>query len=91
MSALDTTLCLVDDYERLVAVVDGWESRRIPGTASATGDSNTMVRECRLKLYADLEADVLGEILGSYCVLLEQVRRATKVLDREEREKRDKY
>lgn len=91
MSALDTTLCLVDDYERLVAVVDGWESRRIPSGGSAAGNPSPLVRECRLKLYADLEAGVLGEILGSYCVLLAQVRRATKVLDREEREKRDNY
>ncbi|KAM3508710.1 hypothetical protein MY11210_006629 [Beauveria gryllotalpidicola] len=88
MAALDTTLCLVDDYERLVAVVDGWESRRIPGVASAADGSGGMMHECRLKLYADLDTGVLGEILGSYCALLAQVRRATKVLKREDDMKR---
>ncbi|TQV91288.1 hypothetical protein IF1G_10169 [Cordyceps javanica] len=97
MSALNTTLCLVDDYERLVAVVDGWESRRVAGAAPApaapgpAGSSGGLLRECRLKLYADLDTGVLGEILGSYCALLVQVRRATKELKREDDEKRSSY
>lgn len=88
MTALDTRVCLVDEYERLVAVVDGWLSRRMPGVASAPDGSGVMMRECRLKLYADLDTGILGEILGSYCALLVQMRRATKVLEREDREKR---
>lgn len=92
MSALATTLCLVDDYERLVAAVEGWESRRNPSAAPAStavaGEPGSMVRECTMKVYADLDAGVLGEILGSYCVLLAQVRRASKVLKREDDEKR---
>ncbi|KAM3551827.1 hypothetical protein ARSEF4850_007684 [Beauveria asiatica] len=88
MAALDTTLCLVDDYERLVAAVDGWESWRVPGVATAADGSGGMMHECRLKLYAHLDAAVLGEILGSYCALLVQVRRATKELKREDDMKR---
>ncbi len=88
MTKLDDRLCLIDDYERLVASVDGWLSRRIPGVVSSSDGSGGMLRECRLKLYADLDTGVLGEILGSYCALLAQVRRATKVLEREDREKR---
>ncbi|OAA53108.1 hypothetical protein ISF_09062 [Cordyceps fumosorosea ARSEF 2679] len=91
MSALSTTLCLVDDYERLVAAVDGWEGRRVPGVASAPDGSGGMVRECRMKLYADLDAGVLGEILGSYCALLAQVRRVTRELKREDDAKRSSY
>ncbi|KAM3499163.1 hypothetical protein MY10362_007556 [Beauveria mimosiformis] len=92
MAALDTTLCLVDDYERLVAAVDGWESWRAPGVAAAAaGGSGGMMHECRLKLYAHLDAGVLGEILGSYCALLVQVRRATKVLKMEDDVKRSSY
>ncbi|ATY66929.1 hypothetical protein A9K55_001129 [Cordyceps militaris] len=91
MTSLDTTLCLVDDYERLVAAVDGWQSWRMPGVASGADGSGGMVRECRMKLYADLDTGVLGEILGSYCALLAQVRRATKVLKREEDDKRSTY
>ncbi|KGQ03410.1 hypothetical protein BBAD15_g11346 [Beauveria bassiana D1-5] len=93
MAALTTTLCLVDDYERLVAAVDGWESWRMPGVAAAADGSggDGMMHECRLKLYADLDAGVLGEILGSYCALLVQVRRATKVLKVEDDMKRSSY
>ncbi|KAM3527857.1 hypothetical protein MY4038_006123 [Beauveria bassiana] len=100
MAALTTTLCLVDDYERLVAAVDGWESWRTmmpaAGVAAAAADGDGsgggdgMMHECRLKLYADLDAGVLGEILGSYCALLVQVRRATKVL-KEDDMKRSSY
>lgn len=89
MTKLDDRLCLVDDYERLVASVDSWFSRRIPGVATASDGSGGMLRECRLKLYADLDTGVLGEILGSYCALLAQMRRASEVLEREDRAKRD--
>ncbi|KAK3192093.1 hypothetical protein K4F52_001720 [Lecanicillium sp. MT-2017a] len=92
MTAPNTAHCLVDEYERLVAVVEGMDTIRVVDVTTASGVSfaTNAMRECTMKLYADLDPGVLGEILGSYCALIVQMGRVAKVLKRERDEARSR-
>lgn len=85
MAVLETRLCLIDDYDRLVAVLDGWDGLRFSSAAADwSGGGGGARRESVLTLYADLGAALLGEVLGSLCALAVHVRRVTAELKKEE-------
>jgi len=94
MAAFDTRLCLMDDYDRLLAVVDGWDGLSL---LCAVDDSFAQYtqrpsipgfKSSTITLYADLDAQLLGEVLGSLCVLAVQVRRVTAEFKKENEERK---
>ncbi|KAI6780461.1 uncharacterized protein J7T54_002858 [Emericellopsis cladophorae] len=90
MAALETRLCLVDDYGRLVAVLDNWNGVRFSSVEAhqSGGTGGDSGRRSVLTLYADLDAALLGEVLGSLCALALQVWRVTAELKKEKDERR---
>ncbi|KAK3182572.1 hypothetical protein K4F52_006021, partial [Lecanicillium sp. MT-2017a] len=65
MAVLETRLCLIDDYDRLVAVVDGWDGLRFSSAAADwSGGGGGAGGKSVLTLYADLGAELRREVLG---------------------------
>ncbi|KAI6777740.1 uncharacterized protein J7T54_004159 [Emericellopsis cladophorae] len=90
MAALKTRLCLVDDYGRVVAVLDNWNGLRFLSVMADQfgGGGDGLGRQSVLTLYADLGAALLGEVLGSLCALALQIWRVTAELNKEKDENR---
>ncbi|KAI6781269.1 uncharacterized protein J7T54_004042 [Emericellopsis cladophorae] len=84
MTGLETKLCLVDDYDRLVAVLDRWDGLRFSSPAADLYGGGGLGRKSVLTLYADLGAPLLGEVLGSLCALAVQVKRVTTEMKKEQ-------
>ena len=84
MTGLETKLCLVDDYDRLVAVLDRWDGLRFSSPAADLYGGGGPGRKSVLTLYADLDAPLLGEVLGSLCALAVQVKRVTTEMKKEQ-------
>jgi hypothetical protein len=92
MKMPETRLCLVDDYDRLVAVLDGWDGLHSFSAATELSDGGGGAhRQSVLTLYADLGAVLLGEVLGSLCTLAVQVTRVTAELKKEQDERKSSY
>lgn len=101
MTAMDQHLCLVDDYDRLLAVVAEWDGLLSlcavddPFAQSVLNGRGPRSKASSIKLYADLSAQLLGEILGSLAVLGVQIKRVTaeflkEIDERQRNEKRIK-
>ncbi|KAG9258344.1 uncharacterized protein F5Z01DRAFT_643037 [Emericellopsis atlantica] len=88
MAGIETKLCLVDDYDRLVAVLDRWDGLRFSSPADDLYRGGGLGRKSVLTLYADLGAALLGEVLGSLCTLAVQVKRVTTEMKKEQDERR---
>lgn len=93
MQSLETRLCLTDDYDQLLAVLDGWAGLSmicaVDGSYSITG-YGAGLKTSTLVLYADLDAQLLGEVLGSLGAMMVQINRVTTELKKEADERRSK-